>query len=102
MGPRIIIVLAVLASAAAVFTATASAYTWKPSEKWAFIDNHVEDFEITYKWPNLYAECLQKSAAKSFRSYPAYLNAPDRAFMRWARSDATMHCMLVYGKKWYD
>ena len=105
---RITVMLAVLASTAAIFAASASAqpaagYRWPTDEKWAFIGDYTDSIEYDgYRYPNLYAECLQKAAAKMFRSYSAWVNAPDRVFGRWVKSPAVGHCMLVYGKKYWD
>src|SRR5215475_2652164 len=105
---KFIVVAAVTAltlalSSVASASTTRSSYSWPSSEKWAFIDAQLDETQYDgYKYPNLLADCVQKAAAKTFRSYSAWVNASDRVFDRWTRSPAVAHCALVYGDKYFD
>jgi hypothetical protein len=95
--------LALTLSNVASASMTRTSYSWPSSEKWAFIDAYVDEIQFDgYKYPNLLADCVQKTAAKSFRSYNAWVMASDRAFDRWTRSAPVAHCALVYGDKYFD
>jgi hypothetical protein len=100
-------VLAVLActiafAASASAASSTSSYTWPSSEKWAFIDDWADNLDYGYRWPNLYAGCLQKAAAKMYPSYAAMIRANDASFNRYVKSAAVGHCMAVYGDKYWD
>lgn len=102
---RIIAVLALLACTvafAATATAASSSYRWKTDEKWAFIDDYADSFEYEYRYPNLYADCLQKAATKMYPSYAAMIRASSASFNRYLKSAAVGHCIVVYGDRYWD
>jgi len=99
----VIAALALALSNVASASTSRASYSWPSSEKWAFVDAYVNEIQFDgYRWPNLLADCMQKAAAKSFRSYGAWVNSSDSVFERWNNGPAVVHCALAYGRKWYD
>ncbi len=77
-------------------------YIWPASEKWAFID-HWSNWATGkgYRWPNLYADCLQKSASSFWPSYVSMMR-PGANYQAWLNSPSVAHCILVDGKKIWE
>ena len=90
-----------VATSASPASAASTGYRWSSDEKWAFVDSWADWATLKgYRYPNLYADCLQKSAAVMYPSYTAFMR--DASSPRWSKSTAVMHCILVDGQKWSD
>jgi hypothetical protein len=77
-------------------------YIWPASEKWAFIDHWSNWATLRgYEYPNLYADCLQKSASVFWPSYASMMRAGAN-YRAWLNSPSMTHCIVAYGQKWYD
>jgi hypothetical protein len=103
---RVVLSMLVLAVAVAIgvtgaSTSSASAattkatYIWSSGDKLDFEDMIVRDAQKKgdVSYPYLYADCLRKSAEKSFRSFNAWINGP---IGRWLHSSAVTHCITEY------
>jgi len=102
---KIVIAIIAVALAVTAFTASASAkssYTWPSYEKRAMVNDLADAFEYKLKYPYLYADCMQKSAAQMYRSYDAYLYASDASFNRWTKTPSYRRCFYEYGDRIFD
>src|SRR5262245_15553893 len=87
----------------------ASSAQAKPPFKWSSMDvytfiNYWSDWAETrgYRWPALYAACLQTSAARVYRSYYRYISDNGPNSSRWITLPRTGYCISNYGQKWWE
>lgn len=96
---RFATLLAVVACIATVTTGISSAasYHWPSSEAWSFQDAEAKmGVKNHYPYPYSYADCMQKAAQHTYRSYGAWINATDASFNHWLNSAMVEHCMTSY------
>jgi len=98
----VFLMLAVVAALMISATASAkSSFNWNADDKFAMVDDWSKmNREDGYRYPTLYADCLQKATAKVFPTYQAFIFAKEAVAGRFLRSVPVRNCIIRYGQKY--